>query len=98
MAKAILYENSNYSGYSVQVTLDIPDFTKIHFNDRLTSAKVESGTFTLFQGTHLGKPLVINTFFFLFFIGYQFKTQRCRLAFYIIKSSIFISLVIIICT
>ena len=54
MAKAILYENSNYSGYSVQVTLDIPDFTKIHFNDRLTSAKVESGTFTLYEHVNFG--------------------------------------------
>jgi len=49
MAIARLYKDVDYMGQELYINQDIPNLIPLNFNDCISSAKVKSGTFTLYK-------------------------------------------------
>ena len=54
MAKIILFEKDNFSGKSLTLTADEPNFESRKFNDKVSSLIVRGGVWTLYQHINYG--------------------------------------------
>jgi len=59
MASITIYEDSNFSGRSLEITYPVSDLNNEGFNDKASSCKVESGTWILYRNSNFGSDCSI---------------------------------------
>ncbi|CAK8682895.1 unnamed protein product [Clavelina lepadiformis] len=56
MAKIILYEDLDFGGKKLELTKNVSDLSEFNFNDVISSIKVESGNWIIFDDEKFSGP------------------------------------------